>query len=320
MKEKEKHLTVFVKCSLFSLIIISFISIVLQNCIEPIIVLSDTQILYIFSVEAQVVGGLFGLLLTAFIFFIDKFREEAEEDNSLVYDAIIRLKRKYYQNLKYILVIVFLSIVFCFAGIIIIEIHVSCLLSWIINESLIIGGISLLSIAVFAGTLLDPERKEHEMKRIVSEIREQNKLKTDSLKGSIDDFIRPYNRIERVCAKWADYCISKNALLESYRGKIFHGLTYNLRILNRSELLDLELQTELDRIRVYRNVIVHSSEILPISTEQCERLELIASVLEAEYDRFQREMDKTQDGNFYEIASQTRERIRKQLSSTANDR
>ena len=90
-------------------------------------------------------------------------------------------------------------------------------------------------------------------------------------------------------------------------------MTYNLRILNKSELLDSDLLNELDKLRVYRNAIVHSAEEMRISQNQCKRIELLANVLENAYDSFKKEMDDTQSDRFYILANKTRKNIREQL-------
>jgi L-cystine uptake protein TcyP (sodium:dicarboxylate symporter family) len=260
-----KKLTGFGRIIVISLVFFTIANIILLFTIQEVYTISDNQLLYLFSTEAQVIGSLFGLMLTAFIFFIDKFKGEPEENETLVYDAIKHLKKKYYNNLKCIAIVITISILFCFWGILLLKRQCVFLLSFVVCESLISGCIGLFSIIIFAITLINPEKKEKEMKRIEYIVSEQIKPNSDGLEGSLEDFILPYNRIEKICSDWASYCVGKNTLLESYRGKIFPAMTYNLRILNKSELLDSDLLNELDKLRVYRNAIVHSAEEMRIS-------------------------------------------------------
>lgn len=311
-----KKLTRFGRIIVFSLVFFTIANTISQFTLPKIYVISDNQLLYLFSAEAQVVGSLFGLVLTAFIFFIDKFIGAPEENETLVYDAIKQLRKKYYNNLKCISISITISILFCFLGIILLKCHCVFLVSFVTNESLISGCIGLFSIIIFAITLINPEKKELEMKRIESNVREQIKPNSNGLEGNLEDFILPYNRIEKTCSEWASYCAQKNTLLESYRGKIFPAMIYNLRILNKCELIDSELMNELDKMRVYRNAIVHTAEEMTISQSQCKRIELLANVLENAYDSFKKEMDDTQGDRFYILANKTRENIRKQLEAS----
>lgn len=99
MKEKLRQFATLGKCIVISLIFLTIANILWPRFLDPIIYLSENQLLYFFSTEAQVIGSLFGLTLTAFIFFIDKFNETPEEVDSIIQDAIKQLKKEYYQNL-----------------------------------------------------------------------------------------------------------------------------------------------------------------------------------------------------------------------------
>ena len=46
----------------------------------------QTQMSTLFTTTAQIVGGLYGLTLTAYVFFVDKFRDSTKDDETL-YDA-----------------------------------------------------------------------------------------------------------------------------------------------------------------------------------------------------------------------------------------
>ena len=67
------------------------ISVIAATLINAILVVSDiiifwlneNQFLYLFSCMAQVIGGVFGLTLTAYVFFVDNFRKYTSNDETL---------------------------------------------------------------------------------------------------------------------------------------------------------------------------------------------------------------------------------------------
>ena len=54
------------------------LSIIASFLCHPKFLLNENQLLYLFSSMAQIIGSVFGLTLTAYVFFVDKFRESAK--------------------------------------------------------------------------------------------------------------------------------------------------------------------------------------------------------------------------------------------------
>ncbi|WP_152903193.1 hypothetical protein [Stutzerimonas stutzeri] len=59
---------------------------------NPVLILNENQILYLFSTSAQVLAGVYGLTLTGFIFFRNELSREELEDETLV-EAVESLKK-----------------------------------------------------------------------------------------------------------------------------------------------------------------------------------------------------------------------------------
>lgn len=295
------------------LCILTVLNIVQTHFFKPFWLLSENQLLYLFSAEAQVIGCLFGLTLTAFIFFIDKFKEEDEDSKSLVFDAIIQLRTKYFNNLIVIAIINGTTILSCFIGIVFLN-HDSDALSFFINESLILGGIGLLYIILFTISMLDPDKKNREIKKITNKTtKEQTAISHNIPKGDLNSFLRSYNQIEKTCSEWSEYCIEKKQTLQSFKGVVHNGMVYSLRVLSRCELFDWELQNEIDKLRTLRNVAVHSTNDIFISKNQCDRVELISSVLTDAFEKFKKEMEKNPEADIYDVSDKIRDSIRSAL-------
>ena len=78
----------------------------------PAYFLNENQLLYLFSVIAQVIGGLFGLTLTAYVFFIDKIKDSARDDETL-YDATTALLSQCFHRLILIATVCGITIFLC---------------------------------------------------------------------------------------------------------------------------------------------------------------------------------------------------------------
>lgn len=275
------------------------------------------QVLYLFSTEAQVIAGLFGLTLTAFIFYIDKFEKDIPNEDSLLLDAMNRLKKSYYQNLSCISIVCAISIFLCLLTIGLIKENTK--ITFLLFETIFCGITSIISIVVFAISLLNPDKKEQEMKKITLLTQKELKPTNADEEASLEEFLSVYNNLENLCKDWADYCVKKNSILESYRGKIFDNLTYNLRILSQCEIFDNRIVQEMNRYRVYRNSIVHSCERISVSKAKFKQLELILKVIEENFEAYKSEFELHNNINFYDISNKIRVQISNQLFGNSNE-
>jgi hypothetical protein len=73
--------------------------------------LYENQSLYLFSTMAQVVAGLFGLTLTAYVFFADKLRAFSQKEDDY-YEAVDTLLSQYFRNLIIVAVVCWTSFFF----------------------------------------------------------------------------------------------------------------------------------------------------------------------------------------------------------------
>ena len=66
----------FTKTILICLLGVTVLNIIWVFSVKPLFLLNENQLLYLFSSMAQIIGGVFGLTLTAYVFFVDKFKEQ----------------------------------------------------------------------------------------------------------------------------------------------------------------------------------------------------------------------------------------------------
>lgn len=313
LKEKIRRFATLSKCVVIIFLVTTIVNILCLIIDDSAICLSENQLLYFLSAEAQVIGTLFGLTLTAFIFFNDKFVVDVDEIDQLLCDAVKHLKKGYYQNLTTISIAVAVTILLCFIGIASLNIKNRGLINFLFIEGVLAGAIGIIAIVAFAISLLDPDKKEREIERISKIEIEGIKAQPEKKAVVIDDYIRPYNKMEKIFKEWAEYCISKNQLFESYRGMVHQNTIYNLRILRNVGIIDSDLQKEIDHIRRFRNIMVHSEEPIDVPQKYCDRLNRINTVLEDAFMDFKNIIESDSEADIYDAASFERKYIREQL-------
>lgn len=224
---------------------------------SPFIFLNENQILYIYSTSAQVIAGLYGLTLTAYIFYNDKLDKLIESDPS-IYDIVTELKGRYFRQIVLIGIGCLLSICMSLLTLNTINFFTKEIYSFLLNQTMIIVVTEVICIIVFSWNMADPKNKDKANDRLL----QQNKFKTtDSEKGSLEDFLTSYNSIEKNILKLSEQ-LSNNLSLYNYSK--YHknnkgiGMLSALKILLSLEVFDKELIHEINELRKYRNSIVHS--------------------------------------------------------------
>lgn len=95
---KNRILNGFSKILVVSVVVATILNAIFFASETTIFLLNENQLLYLFSAMAQVIGGVFGLTLTAYVFFVDKFKESTDGDDTL-YDAATSILSRYFRTL-----------------------------------------------------------------------------------------------------------------------------------------------------------------------------------------------------------------------------
>lgn len=142
------------------LFVISLFNLLWSLFCQPLLILNENQILYLFSTIAQVIAGIFGLTLAAYVFFLDKFKASAQADETY-YDATISLVYKYYLMFLLISIICGSVILSSILGISIINTssNNAVIVSFMINQTSILFIIEIISILFFGIMILNPEKQ-----------------------------------------------------------------------------------------------------------------------------------------------------------------
>lgn len=257
---------------------ISTIASTILSFFPPLFLLNENQSLYLFSAMAQIIGGTFGLTLTAFVFFVDKFKESSKNDD-ILYDATNSLLCKYFYILIMIAITCGTSIFLCIIGIIILH-NCTIVYPFIVNESIFLFIIGITSILLFGTTLLDPTKLDNEIFNMKKEVEKSYKNSNTTIPGDFRDFLKSYNLLECVIIEFAKKCLeSQNTSRNNYRPQIIQSLD----VLVHAEIITNLLQNEINDFRMYRNALVHGIDF-SIPQDVCHRISEIYDVLRYAFD------------------------------------
>lgn len=257
--------------------------------------MNENQLLYLFSSMAQVMGGVFGLTLTAYVFFVDKFKDSTNGDDTL-YDASTSILSRFFRILISLALCAGTIVLLCILGIINLHKYIY-FNSFIINESVLAFSIGLISVLAFGVMLLDPEKLEKEIAKMKKSAEEYYKTTEDSKSGDFRTFLRTYNLLQETIINLAKNLIElKNIpyIDKGYKPQIIQSL----RVLLLNEIITQTLIQEINELRMYRNGLVHGIDF-DISQSVCTRITEIYDGLKNVLDALTKE---GKDSNKYKEA------------------
>lgn len=217
--------------------------------------LNENQILYLFSTSSQVLAGIYGLTLTGFVFFRNELSREEQEDETLA-DAVESLKARYFKLLVFITTLVLATIALSNLAISMASGDRSVLGAIVINSGQSLFATSLATIAYFVFDVISPRRIEAASRALQSTVDPTYAIEN---KGSLEDFLRNYNEIESLLA---DYGLSSNLKMPAYpaRQARRQSSARLAEILNRNDLITLDLYNHIRSLNTLRNSIIHGAD------------------------------------------------------------
>jgi hypothetical protein len=243
--------------------------------VYPIFHLDENQILYLFSSASQVIAAIYGLIITGYIFLRNELDRKADKDESYE-EIVLILKNDYFSSILNISLVTFLSIGSCFLVIVDATSTNKTLLDIFINISISVIFSELLLIISFVIQILNPKNIEIasdklRLKSIKDEIGE---------KGSLEDFLKYYNRIEYILTKYGT-AIS-NPELRDYESVKNKRIPYTKLVyfLFNDSRINLLLKNDLIDLISFRNSLIHGTNLF-ITKEYVEKSKDILNRLKA---------------------------------------
>lgn len=275
-----KNMSLFSKVLLGSISFLTVLCVIFSACSIVIFMLNENQLLYLFSAMAQVIGGIFGLTLTAYVFFVDKFKESAKDDDAL-YDATTAILNRYFQNLILLAVTCGVIIFFCIMGII--DLHNWMVAySFVINESVCLFLIGIVATLSFGTMLLDPGKLDKEIRKMKKGAEVYYQIAEDSVSGDFLEFLRTYNQLEQLVIEFAKECMKD---WKDYRYNYKPQIIQSLKVLNLREIVNYNLLNEINELRMYRNALVHGVDF-DVTRDVCVRIAAIYKELKNAFDAY----------------------------------
>ena len=235
---------------------------VIVDCIFPLISYETDAVSTVMSTCAEVLAGLYGITLTGYIFFSDRFQNTSKEDESL-YDAVQALLLRYNHMAGFISLMCLVCIVLG-EGIVLYGNNTllpqGAYRFWV-NETLLLYFLTFDFVLYFVISVLDP----HKVSRISSQ--KKAKLSEDTITGDPEQFMQDWAAIEEFLQALREKLI-RDVRLVPGAGKHKPQIVHTLEILRNYNRISGGLWRKLDKLRQYHNLALHDPG-MTVSQEMC---------------------------------------------------
>ncbi len=243
------------------------------DCFFPAIEYATDAVSSVMSTCSEVLAGLYGITLTGYIFFADRFKDTSEDDESL-YDAVQALLIRYNHLAGFISLMCLLCIILA-EGIVLYGTNTllpQALHRFWINETLLLCFCTFDLILYFVISVLDP----HKVKRISSQ--KKAKISEDQTAGNPEEFMAVWREIENnLYALREDLISTMRFIPGANRSK--PQLVQTLEVLRNYGRINMGLWRKLDKLRQYHNLSLHDVN-MAVSQEMCDLAKNVLTELE----------------------------------------
>lgn len=248
---------------------------VVIDCFVPIITLAPDAVSSVMSTCSEVVAGLYGITLTGYIFFSDRFQNTSREDESL-YDAVQALLLRY-NHMAGVISVMCLVCIVCGEGIVLYGSNTVLpqgLYRFIVNETLLLFYLTFDFILYFVISVLDPYK--------VSRISTQKKAKIsdDKTAGNLEEFMTAWTSIEDILYAMRESLISTVRFVPTAKSKSKPQIIHTMELLRNYGRISPILWRRLDKLRQYHNLALHDPT-MTVSQEMCDMAKETLAELES---------------------------------------
>ena len=246
---------------------------VVLDCFFPLIEYTPDAVSSVMSTCSEVLAGLYGITLTGYIFFADRFKDTSEADESL-YDAVQALLLRYNHMAGFISLMCLVCIILA-EGIVLYG--TNALLSvgayhfWV-NETLLLCFCTFDLILYFVISVLDP----HKVNRISNQ--KKSKISEDAAAGNPEEFMAVWNEIEENLFSLREELAGRIRFIPG-AGKGKPQVVQTLEVLRNYGRINHNLWRKLDKLRQYHNWCLHDVN-MAVSQEMCDLAREVLTELE----------------------------------------
>ena len=246
---------------------------VILDCFFPLLEYAPDAVSSVMSTCSEVLAGLYGITLTGYIFFADRFKDTSRDDESL-YDAVQALLLRYNHLAGFISLMCLVCTVMA-EGIVLYGSN-TCLPPGLhrlwINETLLLSFGTFNLILYFVISVLDP----HKVQRISNQKR--SKISEDTTAGDIAEFMAVWGEIEDSLLAIREELISKMRFIPGAHAKGKPQMVQTLEILRNYGRINMNLWRKLDKLRQYHNLSLHDVN-MAVSQEMCDLAKTVLAEL-----------------------------------------
>lgn len=235
---------------------------VILDCFFPLLDYAPDAVSSVMSTCSEVLAGLYGITLTGYIFFADRFKDTSRDDESL-YDAVQALLLRYNHLAGFISLMCLICTVLA-EGIVLYGTNTllpAGMLRFWINETLLLSFGTFNLILYFVISVLDP----HKVERISSQ--KKSKISEDTTTGDIEEFMAVWGEIEDNLLALREELISRMRFIPG-ANKNKPQLVQTLEVLRNYGRINMNLWRKLDKLRQYHNLTLHDLN-MSVSQEMC---------------------------------------------------
>lgn len=246
----------FLHKALFLVILIIGVDIA-SFIIEPKIYLSENQILYLMSTSAQVMTGIFGIVLAAYAIIDPKLKSEAQSNEELE-ESLTIIREEYHNNIIVLSIFCAWTIISCLFTLACFEDISEFIVPMLLNQSSILCVGSIVLVLSFGCSILNPNSlsklNSKALEKVNSEYKEEN-LK-------LEPYIEMYNNLKFLLTTYASELAVKdfdNSVIKYKDIKKRMRTNQALEILQMNKIIDQNLFKKIVEFQRYRNALVHST-------------------------------------------------------------
>ena len=237
---------------------------VILDCFFPLLEYTPDAVSSVMSTCSEVLAGLYGITLTGYIFFADRFKDTSRDDESL-YDAVQALLIRYNHLAGFISLMCLVCTVMA-EGIVLYGTNTllpAGLYRFWINETLLLSFGTFNLILYFVISVLDP----HKVERISNQ--KKAKISEDTTAGDIEEFMVVWGEIEDNLLALREELISKIRFIPGANAKGKPQMVQTLDVLRNYGRINMNLWRKLDKLRQYHNLSLHDVN-MAVSQEMCD--------------------------------------------------
>ena len=268
---------------LWGLLVMAAISAVVQffailDCAFPVLEYELDAVSSVMSTCSEVIAGLYGITLTGYIFFADRFQDTSREDESL-YDVVQSLLLRYNHMAGFISLMCLICIVLG-EGIVLYggnDLLPRWLYRFWVNETLLLFFWNFNLILYFVISVLDPQK--------VSRISAQKKAKLSegTAVGDIQQFMADWHAIEESLLQLREKLAEQVRFLPGGSG----GKPELIRVLDTLRnygRISNGLWQKLNKLRLYYNLTLHDPGAA-VSAEMCDLAKELLTELQKKHSK-----------------------------------